>query len=149
MVNTETLPSLLQLVTWLIVVFGWRYVNKTNDGREARKECRSAVDAAKKEVALISKLGISYFTGSENAIADEIKSALQMLEVELERLKNFRSSNLFIRFSEFQDACTGADFESAGRIKHCQNSAIVQSILFSRNRLIQQLEIHFRMLYLA
>ena len=141
------LPAILQFVTWLLVIFGWWYVNKTNDGREARKEYRSAIDGAKKEVAAIAKLGILYFTASKDELADEIKSALQMLEVELERLKDFRSSNLFIRLGEFQDACTAADFESGRRIQHAQSSAVIQGILFSRNRLIQQLELHFRELY--
>lgn len=141
--------AFFQFITWVVVVSGWVYVNHTNNGREARKECRSAVDGAKKEVAAIGKLAITYFSSGSNDLADEIKSALQMLEVELERLKKFRESNLLIRLGEFQDACTSADFESSQRKAHPMNSAVIQSILFTRNKLIQELEIHFRSLYVS
>jgi hypothetical protein len=146
-VDVSVSALLLQLVTWALVVAGWFLVDKKSNDRETRKEARSAIDDAKQQVMVICRTCVAYFSSNENALSDEIKSALQLMEVELERLKKFKDSNLLIRFVEFQDYCTGADFESASRVVHSPTSAVIQGILFTRNRLIQQLETHFREQY--
>jgi hypothetical protein len=136
-------------VGWLLVVAGWWYVNRTNNQRETRKEARSAVDAAKKDVQAIAKLAVAYFTDANSVASDEIKNSLELLEVELERLEGYASSQVMNRMSDFHEACTGADFESANRQVHGLRSEVVQGILYRRNRLIAEIERHYLSTYVT
>jgi len=147
-VNPGQVSGWLQVIPWGLVIAGWWFVNCTTNFREIRKEARSAIDQAKKDVHAIAKVAIAYFSDPALKNSDEIKNSIELLEVELERLNGYRDSNLAIRFGEFQDGCTGADFESAQRVAHGLTSAVVTGVQYSRNRLIHQLEIQYREQYL-
>lgn len=134
-------------VGYLLVVIGWWFVNRTNNERETRKEARAAVDAAKKEVHAIAKRAIEYFTDLKCTATDDIKNSLELLEVELERLKDYRTCQVMNRMAEFHEACTAADFESANRQVHGPTSPVIRDILFRRNRLIGEIERHYRETY--
>ena len=134
----------IQFITWALIVVGWAVVNLTNNGREARKEARSAVDSAKELISSISTTSVEYFTGTENDLTYEIKSGLELLEIELERIRGFAGSHLFRAYLEFQEACTGGDFESASRQQHPKTSQVILAIVRARNGLVQSLEKKFR-----
>lgn len=135
-------------ITWLLVIVGWWIVNHTSNKRETRKEARATIDAAKREVQIIAKAAVAYFTDLQNTQSDDIKSALDLFEVELERLDCYTRSVLSYRLADFHEACTGADFESAARVVHGPASEVVRNIALSRHRLVAQLELHYRVYYL-
>lgn len=133
----------LQIVTWLLVIAGWMIVNYFADKRETRKEARGAIDNAKKDVIKISALAVEYFTTQKHELAQDVKWTLDVLGIELARLKKFLDSSVVERFGEFHDECTGEDFESAQRRIHDHNSMVVRRIHVARNRLLAELERHF------
>jgi hypothetical protein len=129
-----------QLTTWILVILGWLIVNATNNGRELRKEARSAADAAKKLGGTISGNAVTYFTTAKDELAYDVKSELELLEIELERLRRFEGSILFEAYVAFQESCTGGDFESAARVQHTKNSEQILGIVRARNILFQEIE---------
>lgn len=136
-----------QVTTWALVVLGWLIVNATNNGRELRKEARAAADAAKKLGGSISGNAVAYFTTTKDELAYDVKSELELLEIELERLRGFEGSELFRSYVAFQEACTADDFESAARIQHAKNSEQVLRVVRSRNKLFQEIEQAFALEY--
>ena len=66
-----------QIVTWLVVVSGWCFVNHQNNLREKRKEIRALIDGVQAQLNDIEKLAVEYHT-SENSknLAFELKRSL-------------------------------------------------------------------------
>lgn len=140
---TRWLPS-------IVVVVGWWLVNSWADKREDRKEARSLIDAAKETIFELTELGASYHQDGKTELAFAIKSGLEGLEVEFERLPAYTLNGpLMACFNKFADALTGDDFESAEVRKKAVNDPVMIGILKSRTALVAQLERIFRVHYLG
>ena len=138
--------SYLPYASLLVVVVGWFVANHQANTREVRKEARSAVDEARKLIKEVANDSLKYFCEGKDELAVPIKSGLEALEVDLDRLPNFRVKDapLMGRLVEFQDAVTGGDFEAKDRKRHPLDSAEVSAILRTRNALLAELERQFK-----
>jgi hypothetical protein len=146
---------LTPFLSLLFVVIGWGVVNYQNNERERRKEIRALVDKAKAECIAIAATAVKYYRKIDPADptknadgANELKSSLQALEIELERMKNFRINggvsplmNAYINFSE---SITNDIFESHSRTELKADADELKAIRRTRNHLIAELERQFR-----
>lgn len=132
-----------------LTVVGWWWVNRQNNRREARKEHRALLDAAKRQVVDVSAKTVAYLQDADSVLAPEIKWAFDELEVELLRLPDFGKdgSELLRDFVLFTDACTGGRFEEAGRPAVGSASSEIQMVIWRRTRLLSALEAWFSKRY--
>jgi hypothetical protein len=135
-----------QAVTWLLIVIGWLLVNRQNNLRESRKEARSLADASKKMTSEIKLSAITYLTSKKDELAPDIKSSLELLEIELERFPEFSvGSRLMDKYSQFAESITGGDFESKTRTTKSLESKEVLYVNRSRNELLSEIEKQFKL----
>src|SRR5689334_9586069 len=120
----------------IFVLVGWFVVNYQANKREDRKEARAMFDGARKWIMEIADNSIKYQCDDKPELALPIKSTLDVLETEFERVPNFgvRGHPLMGRLIEFQDAVTGGDFESESRTRRTLSSVEVALVLATRNR---------------
>lgn len=143
-----TIAPFVQTLALLAVFLGWIVNNHQSNKRETRKEGRSACDAIKKYALEISAKGRRYLTTRDSEIALEIKSDLDLLEVELSRIPYFgigSNSTLMKIFISFSDALTGDDFEQKDAPLLSPTDERVQTIIRFRNQLMQEIEKQFKM----
>lgn len=139
--------SLMQFVPWLLIVVGWVIVNYQNNLRETRKEARTMADNAKKSTIEISLQTVKFLT-SKTVLDLELKSSLELLEIELERFPLFSTgSSLMVCFTTFAEAITGGDFESIERTIKRPDSAEVSAVFRTRNELLAEIERQFKVHY--
>lgn len=144
------LDDLLKFLPAGLVVAGWYIVNRQNDKREARKEARAIINAAKTEVVAVAKLAVEYKLKADRGVAHEIKARLEALEIELENLAYFgNKSPLLKRYVAFTDATTGGDFDAAQPAVRELHSPEVLKILATRNDMLSELEAEFRVHHLG
>lgn len=135
-----------QLLTIAVVIFGWWITNSQNNTRETRKEARSLSDGAKKLTVELSTLSLEYWMSDTEEHASEIKSQIELLEIELERFPLFtKGGHLMTSFLKFSDAVTGGSFESNQRQKSAVNAPEVLAVRRARNALLSQIEAEFRL----
>lgn len=143
-----TIGPVVQTLALIAVLIGWVVTNRQNNKRETRKEGRSACDAGKKYALEISSKGRKYFSERSSDLAFEIKSELDLLEVELSRIPFFgvgANSKLMQKFVSFSDALTGDDFEQKNAPKLLSTDPKVQALIRSRNELMQEIERQFKL----
>lgn len=139
--------SAIQLVQWVLIVVGWIIVNHQNNLRETRKEARAMADNAKKSTIEISSSAIKYLT-TVDATGLELKSSLELLEIELERFPQFSiDSPLMNSFTSFAETITGGDFESKSRTVRTTDSPQINAVFRSRNELLAEIEQQFKQHY--
>lgn len=142
---SETSPW-AQWVPPLVTVLGWGIVNYQTNRREARKEDRALIDAAKKLVVETGAAARRYMADAHRNPDTEtdIKLALQQLEIELNRLPGYTANVALVEaMAAFGDASTGGDFESANRRSKTSADPAMQALASSRNELLAQLELEF------
>ncbi len=104
-------------------------------------------DNAKKSAIEISSLAVKYLT-AEGTRGLELKSSLELLEIELERFPLFsRGASLMDSFTAFADAVTGGDFESKNRAMKSLDSVEVSAVFRTRNELLAEMERQFKVHY--
>lgn len=142
--------TLLPYLSLLGIVIGWFVANHQANRREDRKEARSLVDQVKSRANLIAEQSLQYQCEDKSELAVLIKSSIDALEIDLSRMPNFAVKNapLITALIDFQDAVTGGDFETAGRIKRSAASDEIATVLRTRNRLLSEIERQFRAYYL-
>lgn len=143
------LSEVLRIAPLGLTVIGWYFVNKQANARETRKEHRSLVDNAKKDIIKIAEETADYLTDEKSNLNSSIKWSLDALEDELNRLSSFATSDHFISFINFADACTGDDFEQVDRLCVDKTSPRYMKVFVTRNNLIKALEQFYRNKYLS
>lgn len=146
----STADELLRYAPLLLTVAGWWVVNKQHNKREARKEHRALVDAAKREIARIADDAISYFTDTMSSLDHRIVWSLDALEIELARLPERQEpaprhvdGSPFDALIRFANACTGDQFQQKNRSRLDHTSEQIKAIHLCRNQLFAALEHHF------
>lgn len=142
------ITNFVQALAILAVIIGWVVVNNQNNKRETRKEGRSACDAAKKYALEISTKGRKYLGGRTDELAFEIKSDLDLLEVELSRIPYFaigENSTLLKKFISFSDSLTGDDFEQKNTQPLNPTDERILKIIRCRNQLMHEVERQFKL----
>ncbi len=108
------------------------------------------MDAAKRLAVDIAADAVAYMGEHQrNEVTEaEIKTCLDLLEIELGRLDDYESERQVVRaMGKFSDAVTGGDFESAQRIARSRSDPAVQQIVAARNALMSTLESLFTTRY--
>lgn len=139
---------LVQSLALAAVIIGWIVTNNQNNKRETRKEGRSACDSIKKYTLEIAAKGRIYLDSRESDLAFDIKSDLDLLEVELSRIPYFgigENSTLMRKFIAFSEAITGDDFEQKEYQNLQANDPRLHAIVRYRNQLMQEAEKQFKM----
>lgn len=140
-------PSNFQVVSWVLIVIGWLIVNAQNNLRETRKEARAMSDNAK-ELAIDTASNAYQYMTTDSINSVELKSSLEVLEIELERFPDFGPGGRLIqRFNDFADAITGGDFETKDRTVKTANSREVNALFQTRNSLLAEIEFQFKQHY--
>lgn len=142
------ITPIVQALALVAVLIGWVVTNHQNNKREARKEGRSACDSGKKYALEIAAKGKKYLCNRDSEIAFEIKSELDLLEVELGRIPCFgvgSNSTLMRKFINFSDAITGDDFEQKDVNNLLPTDDRIQAIVRHRNQLMQEIEKQFKL----
>lgn len=143
-----TITPFVQALGILAVLLGWFVTNKQNNKRETRKEGRTACDAGKKYALEITIKGRKYLCARDAELAFEIKSELDLLELELSRIPYFGigdNSSLMNKFILFSESLTGEDFEQKDASNLLPTDDRIQSIVRHRNQLMQEIEKQFKM----
>lgn len=139
--------ELLRYAPLLLTIAGWWLVNQQNNKREARKECRALIDAAKREIVRIADDATRYFMDTTSQLDRQITWSLDALEIEIERLPPESTAVPITAFSKFADACTSGQFQEKNRRQLDHTSDQIKAIHLARNHLISSLERHFDLLY--
>ncbi len=104
-------------------------------------------DNAKMSTIELTTQSVKFLT-SDVVSSLEIKSLLELLEIELERFPRFSDgSSLMKSFTTYADAVTGGDFESAGRTVKLPGSVEVSAVYRTRNELLAEIERQFKVHY--
>ena len=56
-----------QVITWVLVVFGWLIISRQNDKRETRKEIRQKIDMIKRSMADLENSAVEHHTAGQTA----------------------------------------------------------------------------------
>ena len=143
-----TVTPVVQTLALVAVLTGWVVTNHQNNKRETRKEGRSACDAGKKYALEIASKGKKYLCNRDSEVAFDIKSELDLLEVELGRIPYFGigpNSTLMNKFIGFSESITGGDFEQKGAKNLLPTDERIQAIVRHRNQLMQEIEKQFKL----
>lgn len=134
----------------LLALFGWWLVNKQNNTRERRKEERALVDGLKKLIIEVTKSAVDYMCSPHRneATEDDIKLALDQVEIELKRFHGYEKDGpLVTAMGNFADAATGDDFESHSKKAASRGDPGPQRLALRRNQLLSLLETRFSSRY--
>ena len=108
---------LTQIMTWLLIIFGWLIVNHKNNIREKRKEIRGTLDKMQLFLDEIETQAIQYHTNqATNELAFQLKRNLnKKLRDKLDILK-IRSLDVKTSYSllfKFRQAVTLKNFDTS------------------------------------
>jgi len=143
-----TISPFVQTLALFAVIVGWIVTNRQNNKRETRKEGRSACDSAKKYALEISAKGKKYLCTRDDELAFEVKSELDLLEIELSRIPYFaigQNSTLLEKFILFSESITENDFEQKNAPHLRPTDERILNIIRQRNQLMHEVERQFKL----
>lgn len=139
-----------QIITWLLVIGGWIYVNSTNNSRESRKELRAAVDKLQRDVDVLIETAQAYYrcgVQDGKAIEPQILVRFSRLGSALQHLgdkhSEMKSGDLTRKMSHLMDQVTGDDFQSAARAELTEDSQKLVNIAAAAMDVQNELETLF------
>lgn len=140
-----------QTITWLLVIFGWFVVSRSNDRRETRKELRALVDAIRKATIEIETAAHEYFrveaasSGHQGMI---LRRDILRLSGLLTTLKAADPRfDIGQSLMEFRQTITGGDFDSAERKARVPADRLFLEISSAAQTLLENLESAFAQAY--
>ncbi|WP_320837313.1 hypothetical protein [Zhongshania sp.] len=135
--------STAQIVTWLIVITGWFFINHQANRREDRKETRQAIDSISRQSERICELAEEYHcqSGDKNQLnlARQIKVQLTDLIVTIPRLQ-LLDRNEFSLAADLRKAITLKHFDNQDLQPLAPDDEIFFHIEEARRALIDRLE---------
>ena len=142
---TLYIPTLAPLITWSLVIAGWRIVSNDNNLREKRKELRADIGKVIDVVDALEIKAIKYYmlgVNDETRLLEvEIKRDLKVLEAKLTLLSasesRFQTANMQ---RDLQTTLTGGDFEQSNRQPRLHNDGKLIEISSSTRELISFVE---------
>jgi len=142
---------LTQIMTWLLIIFGWLIVNHQNNIREKRKEIRGTLDKMQLFLDEIETQAIQYHTNqATNELAFQLKRNLnKKLRDKLDILK-IRSLDVKTSYSllfKFRQAVTLKNFDTSKYEVQTINDDLIKNILLTKDNLSQEFEKSFAKRY--
>lgn len=134
-----------QIVTWLIVVLGWCYVNHQNNLREKRKEIRALIDGVQTQLNDIEKLAIEYHTNDEASenLAFELKRNLNrklLINFQILESRGFKTGECNTYRKQLRKAITLRNFDTGSFELQIVSSEIIKDIWLTKDKLSHEIE---------
>ena len=133
-----------QIVTWLIVILGWAFVNHQNNLREKRKEIRSLIDSVNVQLNEIELLAIKYHTNeATEELAFQLKRSLsqQLLsKFKVLELRGFKIGSCDTYRKQLRKSVTLKNFDTNDYQVQGFSSEIVKDIWLTKDRLTHEME---------
>ena len=105
-------------------------------------------DNSKRLTLQVTELSIKYFCSNQEDLASNVKSEIEILEIELERFPLFKQgSTLMVKFIDLSETLTDGDFESQSRVVLSPHSPEIGAIRIARNALLGEIERQFSVHY--
>lgn len=143
MAASDWLPWAAPVVT----VLGWMVANHQANKRERRKELRSLLDSARRQLVELTAKARQYLAEDRRSdeVEADIKALLGLLEVDLERVPGYKDDTELVRaVARFADAATGGGFESSDKRASGPASAEAQELAAACVNLLGNMERRFR-----
>lgn len=134
-----------QIVTWIIVVLGWCYVNQQNNLREKRKEIRALIDGVQAQLNDIEKLAIEYHTNAEVSenLAFELKRNLNrklLINFQILESRGFKIGECNTNRKQLRKAITLRNFDTGNFELQTVSSEIIKDIWLAKDELSHEIE---------
>lgn len=152
-VDIATVGAILgQLVTWILVVVGWYFVNRKNNERETRKELRNALDEFHVFLDQIETQAVEYHTSAsqDTVLATALKRDLhRRLPARINRLESrgLNTVDLGRPVVELRKAITLENFDSHSFAQRQMADSIITRIGIARDDLAEAIEALFAAQY--
>lgn len=140
-----------QVISWLVIVIGWRFISRDNDRRERRKEVRALLTEIRSAILSVEAEAYEYWgmpaTGSEK-VARKIKRDLKHLAGMVTTLKGLNPKfDLDNLLNKYRQDLTGSDFEGLVRPARPSNDGLFVEISQSAVELTSAMNEFFRQSY--
>jgi len=137
-----------QLITWLLVIIGWYFVDRTNNRRETRKELRAALSELQAFLDQIENDAVSYHTSREpnNILSSQLKRDLHRrlpTKITVMDSRGYTTTKLVQPVVEFRKSITFENFDTSKFRQQTISDPIIRRIGIARDSLGEQLEIGF------
>lgn len=134
-----------QIITWLIVICGWIYVDRRNNNRESRKERRDDICKLKNRIEKIIDNAIQYHTNAshDQNLSREIKIQIDLLATSIQSLKNFGIRLDSSMVVAFRKAVTYHNFDTHSFTKRPHYDPLILEIQDTGTALATALDVSF------
>jgi len=142
----EVLKALSPVISWGLIIAGWKVVSADHNKRERRKEIRAAINALSQQIRNCEEKSHEYWMLSEEndrakILSVAIKRDLQRISVEWFRVQSdCKIPKSHQRLIAFRRSITAGDFEVKGRGAAADNSEKILRISDAAIDLIDALE---------
>jgi hypothetical protein len=120
-----------QIVTWVLVVGGWFFVNRQNNLRETRKEVRALLNSMLQDLRQLEKQALEYHcTKIDEAVAFDIRRLTKRLGSNIAILDHadVPTKQITIALVALRQATTRRNFQSSQGAIVARNHEIPRSI---------------------
>lgn len=109
-----TISVALRMATLCLVVVGWVVVDRRNNVRETRKECRSVIANCNEAIDCVMEYAKQYHTGNDHdgILASRIKFQIQRVSTYIKSLEGIGICIAKSHLLEFRQAITLNNFDS-------------------------------------
>lgn len=147
------LDSWAPVISWLLVILGWKVAMRGHDARECRKEIRALLDAVRELVLSIEDRACEYYqleqddpdaTGHANKMKRELTRLGSLIATLKASNPRFACDS---ELAEFRRVNTGSDFETAARTRRPPSDGLFHEITAASMKLLETLEASFVAVY--
>lgn len=144
--GVEILGLVSQVVTWLIVFFGWVIVDRQHHNREERKEVRAALDTLEKMLDDLELKSIEFHQAAlfDKKEAGRIQSSIQRVQSRIRRLPFGQDQDVNTGIIEIRRAITLRNFEVSSFTSQPEDGEISVTVSASRDFLMNVLDEQFK-----
>lgn len=138
-----------QICALVVVLIGWAVTHTSNNSRERRKEVLSAVNEVGEKIDALVEHASTYYeaaAGSDEGLRAETRLRIlqhRLLQAVPQLASRDLDANLDEDLSQFIDALTGGDFESADRMPRKPNDAVILKVGIAAEKLRTSLQAAF------
>ncbi len=150
--TADTIVSAVgSVVTWALVIYGWRVLRSDESKRDDRKELRQTIDTLIADVRIVETKSKQYYMTSPSECAvlqDEIISDQDILEARFTHLsKSTQRFQISACVAKFRTLTTGGEFESPSRTIVKADSRKIRDIALAAKEVIFSLEDEYSDIY--
>lgn len=134
-------PHIAQLVTWLVIIVGWYFVDRRQNARETRKEIKAEIDILVETIESAIDSATAYHTATKHDPA--LSSSVKLLLAKVSKTLNLlREREVCLKNSfmvELRQACTLNNFDTVRFTQKSHTDPIIKEIVEAGQDLIYAL----------